>query len=266
MPHANINEIALYYEDSDPQDELRLPSVVFLHGANGNAMSWWQQVPAFSMLYRCISFDCRGFFRSADATGEGACRFADDLEALIDHLSLKSVALVAQSMGGRAALAYAVRHPERVFAVVMANNWGSFDWPANWGRKQELEARGFGHIEVGRIRGLSARYQRENKELAYLFQQIAGMNPAKRPALVEPHPGSPTFLEVCALKVPMLCITGAEDLVVPAPLVRALATEVPGAQYEELPHSGHSVYYEEPARFNDLVLRFLAWVQAGTLL
>merc|ERR1711879_756892 len=128
MPVVRINGIDLFYEDTDPEDKAKLPPVIFLHGAAGNAMSWWQQIPSFSPVHRCVMCDMRGFYRSPDMTGEGANRFIDDLEALVDHLGLQRVSLVAQSMGGRPALAYAVRHPERVSALVMANTWGSFDW------------------------------------------------------------------------------------------------------------------------------------------
>ena len=129
MPTAPINGIELFYEDSDAENADGKPVLFFLHGAAGNHMSWWQQVPTFRQSYRCIAIDHRGFGRSLDTTGEGTAKFIDDLEALVDHLGVPQLSLVAQSMGGRASLGYAVRHPERVKALVMADTWGFFDWP-----------------------------------------------------------------------------------------------------------------------------------------
>ena len=130
MPSVEVTGIELFYEEQGAG-----PPLVFLHGAAGNHVSWWQQVPHFRDRYRCVSIDHRGFGRSTDVTGEGGARFVDDLEALLAKLEIEEPAiLVAQSMGGRTALGYAVRHPERTRAVVMADTWGFFDWP-------ELEAR-----------------------------------------------------------------------------------------------------------------------------
>src|SRR3546814_9684695 len=90
-------------------------------------LSWGQQVPVFREAYRCVAIDHRGFGRSEDTTGEGVARFIDDLEALVDHLGVERFSIVAQSMGGRASLGYAVRHLDRVRALVMADTGGFFE-------------------------------------------------------------------------------------------------------------------------------------------
>ncbi|MYA19391.1 MAG: alpha/beta hydrolase, partial [Chloroflexi bacterium] len=124
MPVAEVNGIELYYEEQGEG-----PGLVFLHGAAGNHIIWWQQLPAFRDRFRCVSIDHRGFGRSTDPEGESAARFVDDLEALLDALGIERTALVSQSMGGRTALGFAVRHPQRVSAVVLADTSASIDWP-----------------------------------------------------------------------------------------------------------------------------------------
>ena len=52
----------LYYEDTGGN----APTIMFLHGAGGNHLSWWQQVPAFADEYRCITVDQRVFGQSPD--------------------------------------------------------------------------------------------------------------------------------------------------------------------------------------------------------
>ena len=42
------------------------PPVVFAHGGGGTRMSWWQQIPAMSEHFRCITFDHCGFGHSRD--------------------------------------------------------------------------------------------------------------------------------------------------------------------------------------------------------
>jgi 3-oxoadipate enol-lactonase len=51
------------------------------------------------------------------------------LEALIEHLALKDMRQVAQSMGGWTCLAYALRHPGKVPALAMCATTGSSSSP-----------------------------------------------------------------------------------------------------------------------------------------
>ena len=77
------------------------PAIVFAHGLGGNHMSWWQQVAHFSSRFTCVTFAHRGFApSSAIPGGPDPADYAGDLAALIEHLALADVRLVAQSMGG----------------------------------------------------------------------------------------------------------------------------------------------------------------------
>src|SRR6266404_6297167 len=112
----------LYYEDTGGS----APAIMFLHGAGGNHLSWWQQVPAFAEEYRCITVDQRGFGQSPDVSGgPGPVALGTDAIALLDHLGIARAALVAQSMGGWAAVSAAVLSPARFWAIVMANTVGN---------------------------------------------------------------------------------------------------------------------------------------------
>ncbi len=259
MPTAPINGLDLFYEDTAPQGG-DAPVLVFLHGAAGNHMSWWQQVPTFRKAYRCISIDHRGFGRSVDpvredGTKEGGARFIDDLEALVEHLGLRDVFLVAQSMGGRAALGYACRRPDNVRALAMADTWGFFEWPEQRERAQALASATTTPLVH---RALAASFQEQNPALTFLYRQIEGLNPPREGSPVPPAPNGPTLEQVRALSVPVLCLVGAEDAVTPPPLIKALADELPNSQYVEVPGAGHSVYFEQPRRFNEIVGDFLA--------
>lgn len=253
MASAQINGIELFYEDSDPTNESGKPVVFWNHGAGGNHMSWWQQVPVFRQDYRCIAIDHRGFGRSLDTTGEGVARFIDDLEALADHLGVQQCSIVAQSMGGRASLGFAVRQPERVKALVMADTWGFFDWPEQQERARAMQPA----VTTPLVhRALAEAYQEANPAMTFLYRQIQGLNPPREGSPVT-APGAPTLDQVKGCTVPTLCLVGSDDGVTPPPLIKALADELPNAQYVEVPGAGHSVYFEQPQRFNELVGDFL---------
>jgi 3-oxoadipate enol-lactonase len=95
MPKIQVNGIDLYYEVHGDG-----PAIVFAHGAGGNHLSWWQQVPVFTRQYCCITFDHRGFGQSSDnPNGPGSQAFVEDLKQLLDHLKIERASPVAQSMG-----------------------------------------------------------------------------------------------------------------------------------------------------------------------
>jgi 3-oxoadipate enol-lactonase len=251
MPAIDVNGISLHYEEAGEG-----PPVVFLHGAAGNHMSWWQQVPTFRQQYRCIAIDHRGFGRSLDVTGEGVTRFVDDLEALLDHLGIERTALVAQSMGGRTALGFSVRHPERVTALVMADTWGFFNWPELREEvRQRREADPDRDLPLSE-RGIGEAIKRESPAKAFLYRQISGLNP---PRAEQPEDAAaPTREQVEALQVPVLFLVGSEDPLTPPDVIHRVHELIEGSEYVEVEGCGHSVYFEDPVSFNDIVGGFLA--------
>ena len=65
------------------------------------------------------------------------------------------------------------------------------------------------------------------------------------------------------LKVPVLFISGMEDVIFPPPAAAALTNLVPGAKLESVPQAGHSVYFQRPEIFNRLVSDFFEMHQGG---
>jgi pimeloyl-ACP methyl ester carboxylesterase len=83
---------------------------------------WEYQLPAFvDAGLRCVAYDRRGFGRS-DQPGHGYefDTLADDLAALLDHLDLRDVTLVAHSMGSGEVARYLSRFDaDRVARVAL---------------------------------------------------------------------------------------------------------------------------------------------------
>jgi 3-oxoadipate enol-lactonase len=253
MPLTSLNGITFYYESTGVGE-----TVTFLHGAGGNHMSWWQQVPYFSHTYRCLTLDHRGFGRSTDPQAEGAARFADDLEALLDELEIRRTALVAQSMGGRTASQFMLRHPQRVSAVVMCDTLGILAWEALNARREQMRAQ---RLATAGESGLLSRgymapgFIKSHPEMTFLYQQVQGLNPPRDetgPALTTPQD------KLANISVPMLFLVGSEDPVLPAAIVHEVVNAIPGAEFLEFEACGHSVYWENAPEFNRALDAFLA--------
>ncbi len=250
MSKARINGIDIHYQTDGEGD-----AIVFAHGAGGNLLSWWQQIPYFSQRYQCVTFDHRGFGHSADELeGPGSDSFVDDLAGLLDHLNVDRAHLVAQSMGGRTMLGFAVAHPQRTRSLVMADTVGGMaveevsELHRKWRESHQTS-------ELVGTRALSPGFRKRNPELANLYLQISSTNPP-RPAAAAQSEG-PTADQLAAMETPALFIVGEVDEMTPPAVVEAGARHVPGAKVTRVPDAGHSVYFEQPEIFNFEVARFI---------
>jgi 3-oxoadipate enol-lactonase len=247
MPKTQVNGIDLYYEVHGDG-----PAIVFAHGAGGNHLSWWQQVPVFARQHRCVTFDHRGFGQSLDIpNGPGSQAFVEDLKQLLDHLKVERATLVAQSMGGRTCLGFTLEYPDRVQALVMADTTGGF----TDARMSQLRAEGEAALAGANPlpRTYARHFPEEQPAQAFLYEQIRGLNPPRREASV---PG-PTAEQVQALRTPTLLIVGEHDVIAPPAIMKMFQSYMPHARLTEVAGAGHSVYFEKPEAFNRIVLEFL---------
>jgi 3-oxoadipate enol-lactonase len=107
------------------------PAIIFAHGIGSNHLTWWQQVPYLCGHYTCVTFGHRGYLPGSEIpAGPDPRDFAGDLAALIGHLQLSDVRLVAQSMGGWICVEYILSFPHKVRALVLASTCGTIHMPS----------------------------------------------------------------------------------------------------------------------------------------
>jgi len=248
------------------------PPLIFAHGLGGNHLSWWRQIPHFYDRYTCITFSHRGFSLSSNLSGRyGASVFADDLGSLIEHLDIKEVNLVAQSMGGWTALNYALRDTSNIKSLVMASTTGELNF--NLINHPEIKKLNEWKISSEKIktdldsRGLLAatgpRMEMEQPMMNLLYSQIYDLTPNAYKDLVRKEIRNTRILppdNLNRLNIPVLFIVGDEDVVFPPGAAAAAASIIEKSSFERIPEAGHSVYFERPEIFNNLIDNFLAEV------
>ncbi len=251
---ASLPGVRVWFTDTGGRGE----PVVLMHAITGTSESWAQQIAAFSKAgYRVIAFDRRGWGRSETdpATGPPPGHAADDLHALADYLSLGRFHLVGVAGGGFVALDYAAFHPERLLSLVVGASTGSVSDK----EIQDVIAR----IEIPGIRTLPAHY----REVGASYR---GANPegTKRWLEIEEHarqrdaPAQPlrtpnTLAKLATITTRTLVVAADADLIAPPGLMKIWARHVKDAQWTTVPDAGHSIAWEQPAIFNDVVLKFL---------
>lgn len=245
------------------------PAIVFAHGLGGNHLSWWQQVPRFCQRYTCVTFAHRGFAPSDPIAGGPQPRdFADDLVALIAHLDLTDVRIVAQSMGGWSAVEFALRQQAALKGMVLAATSGTFDprkgdstggdlldaWNREAAAKQAALAQRGVHVAAG------ARMAAEQPAQHFLYGAIDAMNAALDKSTVRQRLGEMRtrgLEDARRIVVPTLFVTGDEDIVFPSFTAKGLAAAMPQARAVQIADAGHSAYFERPGQFNRVVGDFL---------
>jgi len=245
----------LYYEDSGGN----APAIVFLHGAGGNHLSWWQQLPVFADEYRCIAVDQRGFGQSPDVPGgPGPAALGADVLALLDHLGIARAALVAQSMGGWAAVGAAVSAPERLWAIVLANTVGNLSNDAIAAVRQRLGAASPPRPAVIWHAALGATFRKQQPIRSFLYAQISGLNAPLSADFRDQLMRLTTPVErYAATRVPTMFLTSDEDGLIWPELSETVQRHVPGSRFERVEAAGHSTYFERPDVFNREVGAFL---------
>ena len=251
MPYINQGASRLYYEKQGDG-----PPIVLLHGVGGNHASWFHQMVAWREKATVIAVDARGFGNSSDVEELGRSGFVDDLECVLDALSLARVAIVAQSMGGGAAAAFTVRSPERVGALVLADTLVGLDLPDDIAARMKALAKTTdGLTQLQRV--LGPTFLNAQPVQSYLYTALASFNDTNVKTLRGVQQSvSPTALG--ASNVPVLFVAGAEDVLFPPEEIHAVQKLTAGSDYLEIAAAGHSAYFEQPAIFNRDVYDWLA--------
>lgn len=253
MPFARVNAANLYYRQHGEG-----PDIVFLHGAGGNHLSWWQQVAEFSRDYRCTVFDARGWGRSKGDRPAGRYVLGPDLVALMEHLGIEKAHVVAQSMGGRAVAGLSRLAPERVRSLVLCGTTAG----ATNDRVRELQdelrqRRGPGGL---REHALSEPFEAERPDLALLYRQINALNPPRPKGLLGRPPASyrgSMHELIGGLDVPVLFVVGEHDMITSPEMIREAQSLVRGSEYYEIAGAGHSAYFERAGEWNRVVREFV---------
>lgn len=116
--------VTVHLRDEGPRDA---PAILLLHGSNADLHTWEPWVAGLSDSYRVIRFDQvgHGLTGPDPAHDYSLASFTADIDEVADALGLERFIIGGNSMGGKHALAYAVRHPARVAGLILVDASGS---------------------------------------------------------------------------------------------------------------------------------------------
>jgi len=218
--------------------------------------------------------------------GYGIAGYADDVEALREHLGQQKLTLYGNSHGACVALAYAGAHPDRVERLVLTNGPARIDdaFIAAARRARtcfaETFADGADRLAAaadadGALAGELDEAERRRQYRTLMAGYVAELGPAEVGYLdrlcAAPMNWEPVFemskefvagLDLLAgaqaVVAPTLAIGCEFDVTVPAAAMHLIATALPNGHFLELAGIGHFPEVEAPAEFRAAVTAFLA--------
>ena len=246
------------------RDEGAGAAVVFVHGWTLDLDAWEPQAAALAGSFRVVRYDRRGFGLSEGMPGRAAD--VEDLGVLLDHLRLDVATLVAHSQGARVALAFALRQPDRVAALVLDGP------PDETGDASAAGDEDFSIAEYRRLveeQGVDAfrrawrshplmRLYTEDAAARALAARVLGRYPARDlRGFVEPPPPPAGASALARFMKPVLVVNGEFDTLIRRRAGQSLARALPLAERVEIAGAGHLPNLDAPRAYNDALRAFL---------
>ncbi len=105
-----------------PSAEKESAFVFLLHGFTGSSEDWLEIIPLLPKKYAYVAVDLIGHGKSESPVDQKlytAQSLVQQLDEVFNHFTKKKFILLGYSMGGRAALFYAVHHPEKLSGLIL---------------------------------------------------------------------------------------------------------------------------------------------------
>jgi pimeloyl-ACP methyl ester carboxylesterase len=256
---THVNGITLAYNDHGTG----LP-VVFLHAFPLNRTMWAQQEEALSLQFRIITIDLRGHGESdAPLWRYTLEQSADDVNALLDQLSIQQAIFVGLSMGGYILFAFYRKYAARVKGLILADTKAQADTvEGKEGRFQMAQTsykKGPSAIVDTMLSKLlsPATIQMRPGLVQHVRtiienSQISGIA-GDLMAMAERLDSIPLLSQITC---PTQIIVGELDQATPPSDAKLMADQIPNARLAIISNAAHLTNMEQPEAFNQIVAAF----------
>jgi pimeloyl-ACP methyl ester carboxylesterase len=257
-----------YRDNGDPN----APLLVLLHGFADSFTTWDGWVRELKPQLHIISLDFpgHGLTRAPAGSSLSGDKLADFVAAFAAKLTLPKFAVAGNSMGGGAAWELAVRHPDRVNALILVDAAGfANDKPGKQPLGFVILRYRLGRIVLSKIdnrplieQGLKADVYDKSLITPFIVDRFAEFQraPGHREILMGVNMGSragATAELLSTIKVPTLILWGESDPLIEPNAAIKFAAAISGSKLITYPEVGHLPQLEIPQRSAADVAAFL---------
>jgi pimeloyl-ACP methyl ester carboxylesterase len=256
------------------------PAILLIHGIGDNSTTWTGIHAKLAQRFTVVAPDLLGHGKSDKPRADySAAAYANGMRDLLSVLDIERVTIIGHSLGGGVAMQFAYQFPHLVDRLILVGAGGVTKDVNIALRFASLplgsEALALLRLPLvlpalqvmGRLAGLMLGSTAVGRDLPNILRILddlpeptasAAFTRTLR-AVVDWRGQIVTMLDRCYLTeaIPVQIIWGSEDVVVPVRHAHMAHAAMPGSQLEIFENSGHFPFHDDPARFLDLVHRFI---------
>lgn len=236
--------------------------LVLIHAFPTDQRLWEPQRNRLKQQFRVVTLDLWGFGESSQTDGQAVTMtdYASEVRELLDQLHIQSAIIGGESMGGYIALAFLEQYPDRVDGLVLSNTQSIADSDEAKNKREisavDVLANGTTQfIEGFMTKALSASAPEQTKKLLRIIstgQTPLGIASALRGMALRHDTASVLAMST----VPILIITGGQDLVIPPQQSKDMHALAKDSNLVIIPEAGHLSNLEQPEQWNKAVVDF----------
>ncbi len=244
--------------DSHYKEKGKGSPIVFIHGWMEDHSMWNSQTEYFSKNYRVFAYDQRGHGRSnKPKKGYSIKTLSDDLYNFTQKLNIGKFTLVGHSLGGMAAMMFALEHPEKVSKLVLVSTGAKSATSMRIMLWVLIHALPYSIFADGSV---DFKYYKPSKQIKAEAVDRSLRTPkyAACECLKEFCTNYDIRDRVSSIKVPTLIIVGDKDTSTPIVMSRYLRREIAGSKLAIIPDSKHMPMIDRAEMVNEVIGEFLS--------
>jgi pimeloyl-ACP methyl ester carboxylesterase len=256
---ATIFGAKIYYTEAGDATK---PAVVLLHGLGSSSVAWQFNVAALAAKYHVIVPDQIGFGKSDKPFLKYRVgTYVDFLDKFLAEIKVEKATLVGNSLGGWVAAWTAIKYPNRVEKIVLADAAGlkpnevdfNLIYSLNYSTRDEVRQL------VKLVFYNQAIFGNEMFIDQSMSVRVAANDGYTINSLIESIKRNEDFLDgqLSKIQKPTLIIWGKQDGLLKLADGERFNKEINGSQLVVFDQCGHVPQVEKAAEFNAAVLKFL---------
>ena len=254
MPTAEVEGRPIHYLTGVNGIAPGRQSIVFVHGAGGNAFVWQNQRRGLDRGVNTICIDLLGHGQSPGPACGSIVEYSHWLVRFIQSLGLDSVILAGHSLGGGVILEVAIEYPEVLQGLILIGSGARLRVSSETVQSLESDFTTAAGQMVRQYYGPGS----PEKLIKWGLEHLLSQQPEVVLADLRACDTFDRMDDIAQIKEPALLICGSEDTMTPPKYSRYLAEKLQRATLRIVDKAGHMVMVEKPFEVNAAILKFLA--------
>ncbi|MFP7170539.1 2-succinyl-6-hydroxy-2,4-cyclohexadiene-1-carboxylate synthase [Terribacillus sp. 7520-G] len=262
-----------YVERGSAQDE----ALLLFHGFTGTHQTWMPFLDSWAGEHHVIAVDMPGHGKTPIEDDLSMERFTDEIAAFLDLQGIAKVKLLGYSMGGRAALAFACRYPDKLSGLLLESSSPGLRTAEERLARQQQDERLASRLEEDGLEKFVDFWEdirlfetqkslpepmRKQIRKERLSQQASGLAASLR--TMGTGKQTSNWDKLAQLDKPVVLVAGALDHKFVG-INQDMERQLPAAALHIVASAGHCVHVEQPRIFDKIVRRYLLHVEADIL-